>query len=139
MSRRMIDEGALNAQIQEATTTKQDKLTAGEGITISEDNVISAASSGGLKILELDVWTHSSGTLTEEQFNSIKENPFGIVIKAQSVNTLALYPKAILGINDYLYQSVSYSSNPDKLEQYQVLIDKYGVWSYSKITKEFQS
>ena len=26
MSRRMIDEGALNAQIQEATTTKQDKL-----------------------------------------------------------------------------------------------------------------
>ena len=27
MSRRMIDEGALNAQIQEATTTKQDKLT----------------------------------------------------------------------------------------------------------------
>ena len=34
MSRRMIDEGALNAQIQEATTTKQDKLTAGTGITI---------------------------------------------------------------------------------------------------------
>ena len=27
MSRRMIDERALNAQIQEATTTKQDKLT----------------------------------------------------------------------------------------------------------------
>ena len=27
MSRRMIDEGALNAQIQEATTTKQDQLT----------------------------------------------------------------------------------------------------------------
>ena len=34
MSRRMIDEEALNAQIQEATTTKQDKLTAGTGITI---------------------------------------------------------------------------------------------------------
>ena len=27
MSRRMIDEGALDAQIKEATTTKQDKLT----------------------------------------------------------------------------------------------------------------
>ena len=27
MGKRMIDEGALNAQIQEATTTKQDKLT----------------------------------------------------------------------------------------------------------------
>ena len=26
MSRRMIDEGALNSQIQEAITTKQDKL-----------------------------------------------------------------------------------------------------------------
>lgn len=34
MSKRMIDEGALNAQIQEATTTKQDKLKAGTGITI---------------------------------------------------------------------------------------------------------
>lgn len=34
MSRRMIDEGALNAQIQEATTTKQDKLKAGTGITL---------------------------------------------------------------------------------------------------------
>ena len=34
MSRRMIDEGALDAQIQNATTTKQDKLTAGTGITI---------------------------------------------------------------------------------------------------------
>ena len=139
MSRRMIDEGELNAQIQEATTTKQDKLTAGQGITISEDNVISAVSSGGLKILELDVWTHSSGTLTEEQFNSIKENPFGIVIKAQSVNTIALYPNSIIGTNSYLYQNVNYSSNPDKLVQNQVLIDKYGSWSYSKVTKEFQS
>ena len=42
MSRRMIDEGALNAQIQEATTTKQDKLIPGKGITISEDNTISS-------------------------------------------------------------------------------------------------
>ena len=42
MSRRMIDEGALNAQILEATTTKQDKLTPGKGITISEDNIISS-------------------------------------------------------------------------------------------------
>lgn len=139
MSRRMIDEEALNAQIQEATTTKQDKLTAGQGITISEDNVISAVSSGGLKIIELDVWTHSSGTLTEEQFNSIKENPFGIVIKAQSVSTLALYPSYITGINNYVYQNVYYSSNPDKLVQEQVLIDKYGVWSHIQLTKEFQS
>ena len=44
MSRRMIDEGALNAQIQEATTNKQDKLIAGTGITISEDNTISSES-----------------------------------------------------------------------------------------------
>lgn len=36
MSRRMIDEGALNAQIQEATTTKQDKLKAGAGIEIDD-------------------------------------------------------------------------------------------------------
>ena len=49
----MIDEGALNAQIQEATTTKQDKLTAGTGITIGavgrpnqiESNVIWSDSS----------------------------------------------------------------------------------------------
>lgn len=40
MSRRMIDEGALNAQIQEATTTKQDKLYTEEysGIEITEKN-----------------------------------------------------------------------------------------------------
>ena len=39
MSRRMIDEGALNAQIQEATTTKQDKLytKADSGITLTEE------------------------------------------------------------------------------------------------------
>ena len=39
MSRRMIDEGALNAQIQEATTTKQDKLNtkAHSGITLTEE------------------------------------------------------------------------------------------------------
>lgn len=38
MGRRMIDEGALNAQIQEATTTKQDKLYTEEysGIEITE-------------------------------------------------------------------------------------------------------
>ena len=42
MSRRMIDEGVLNAQIQEATTSKQDKLTPGKGITISKDNIISS-------------------------------------------------------------------------------------------------
>lgn len=38
MSRRMIDEGALNAQIQEATTTKQDKLYTEEysGIKLTE-------------------------------------------------------------------------------------------------------
>lgn len=139
MSKRMIDEGALNAQIKNAITSKQDKLTAGHGITISEDNVISAVSSGGLKVLELDVWTHSSGTLTEEQFNAIKENPLGIVIKAQDVNTIALYPNSIIGTNNYLYQNVNYSSNPDKLVQNQVLIDKYGAWTYSKFTKEFQS
>ena len=40
MSRRMIDEGALNAQIKEATTTKQDKLytKAHSGITLTEEN-----------------------------------------------------------------------------------------------------
>lgn len=40
MSRRMIDEGALNAQIQEATTTKQDKLytKTNSGITLTEEN-----------------------------------------------------------------------------------------------------
>lgn len=39
MSRRMIDEGALNAQIQEATTTKQDKLytKTNSGITLTEE------------------------------------------------------------------------------------------------------
>lgn len=39
MSRRMIDEGALNAQIQEATTTKQDKLytKTDSGITLAEE------------------------------------------------------------------------------------------------------
>lgn len=39
MSRRMIDEGALNAQIQEATTTKQDKLytKTDSGITLTEE------------------------------------------------------------------------------------------------------
>ena len=39
MSRRMIDEGALNAQIKEATTTKQDKLytKANSGITLTEE------------------------------------------------------------------------------------------------------
>ena len=42
MSRRVIDEGALDAQIQNATTTKQDKLTPGKGITISKDNIISS-------------------------------------------------------------------------------------------------
>ena len=38
--RRMIDEGALNAQIQEATTTKQDKLYTEEysGIELTEKN-----------------------------------------------------------------------------------------------------
>ena len=38
MSRRMIDEGALNAQIQEATTTKQDKLytETNSGIELTE-------------------------------------------------------------------------------------------------------
>ena len=40
MSRRMIDEGALNAQIQEATTTKQDKLytKTNSGITLTEES-----------------------------------------------------------------------------------------------------
>ena len=45
MSKRMVDEGALNAQIKEATKSKQDKLTPGKGITISEDNIISSESS----------------------------------------------------------------------------------------------
>ena len=36
MSRRMIDEGALNAQIKEATTTKQDKLLPRTGIEIDD-------------------------------------------------------------------------------------------------------
>lgn len=40
MSKRMIDEGALNAQIQEATTTKQDKLytKTNSGITLTEES-----------------------------------------------------------------------------------------------------
>ena len=39
MSRRMIDEGALNAQIQNATTTKQDKLytKTNSGIILTEE------------------------------------------------------------------------------------------------------
>lgn len=39
MGRRMIDEGALSAQIQEATTTKQDKLytKTNSGITLTEE------------------------------------------------------------------------------------------------------
>lgn len=38
MSKRMIDEGALNAQIQNATTTKQDKLTPESDKSITIEN-----------------------------------------------------------------------------------------------------
>lgn len=141
MSRRMIDEEAfkqsINTELEGGLATKQNKLKAGENITISEDNTISAAS-GGLKVLELDVWSHSSGALTEEQYNAIKENPFGIVIKAQSVNILALYLSAKIG-TDYLYQNIYYDSNPDKLTKQQVLIDKYGTWTYKQVIKEFEA
>lgn len=45
MSRRMIDEGALNGMLGTALDNKQDKLTAGTNITIADDGTISA--SGG--------------------------------------------------------------------------------------------
>lgn len=42
MSRRMIDEGALNGMLGTALDSKQDKLKAGTNITIADDGTISA-------------------------------------------------------------------------------------------------
>ena len=61
MSRRMIDEGALNAQIQEATTTKQDKL-------YTEPN-------SGIQLTEKDNKQYISSELVYKQI-SFTANPF---------------------------------------------------------------
>ena len=89
MSRRMIDEGALNAQIQEATTTKQDKLTAGTGITIGtvgrpnqiESNVIWNDSSFS-KSITIPAKAYKAGDLIDGG----EQNVDGIFLGTNSMN-----------------------------------------------------
>ena len=69
MSRRMIDEGALDAQIQKATASKQDKLTPGKGITISEDNTISISGDISSEIIFTDREIRISNYYPKKAYN----------------------------------------------------------------------
>lgn len=114
MSRRMIDEGALNAQIQNATTTKQDKLIAGTGITIGD---IGSPN----KISSYVRW--STGTISETTTIPAKAYKAGDIIGIDKVKIPGLYIGTVAstypilsvdGTDMKVYQNITiYSFNKD--------------------------
>lgn len=76
MSRRMIDEGTLNSVLE----GKQDKLKAGDNITISDDNTISA--SGGSTVTGQTLLDNITKATPNDGFNYSLSTNGKLIIKA---------------------------------------------------------
>ena len=77
MSRRMIDEGALNSALE----GKQDKLKAGDNITISDDNTISA--SGGSTVTGQTLLDNITKATPNDGFTYRLANDGKLIIEAK--------------------------------------------------------